>query len=145
MKNPGLPAGSASCSDDSAGTGSPLFWNCLCTGCGTGHDLRLSAPAAAQIYSPGGHSFCVGSLPDVAGAGVSDLRRGFAAGLCRRSGGRGISVGKDRRQGLTASMYVFWENSGRFLENNMDAPEKIFKKSENFVCICGKMGYNKME
>ena len=31
------------------------------------------------------------------------------------------------------------------MANNFGSSEKIFKKSENFVCICRKMGYNKME
>jgi hypothetical protein len=54
-------------------------------------------------------------------------------------------MGNHRRKGYAAAVCDFLENSGRFMANKSAAPEKIFEKSENFVCICGKMGYNKME
>jgi len=36
------------------------------------------------------------------------------------------------------------EGLGDFLAKNPGPCEKNFKNSKNFVCICGKMGYNKV-
>ena len=39
----------------------------------------------------------------------------------------------------------FWKKTGSIFRKTLAPVKNFFKKNKNFICICGKMGYNKME
>jgi hypothetical protein len=73
------------------------------------------------------------------------LRRGYPVGLCHRASRRGSDMGMDHRHAAAACFFRFLENNLLPFRKNRHSCEKIFIFCENFVCICEKMGYNKVE
>ena len=57
----------------------------------------------------------------------------------------GICLGTDGRDGTAAGISLVLANIGTVLAHNADSRQNFFPKNKNFVCIWGKMGYNKME
>jgi len=51
----------------------------------------------------------------------------------------------DSRTAAETLVCRFLEENWKYIPQNPRSGEKFFQKSENFICICGKMGYNKME
>ena len=81
----------------------------------------------------------------MAATGFWSLRRGSAAGIYGRAVCRRDPLGEDSGKMAASAVLRILENCGENVGAFPASGEKNFEKSENFVCICGKMGYNKME
>ena len=146
MRNPGRPPdGSAVCSDDRPRAGSAPLSVLLSAGGGAGGVLRIPAPPAPTAYICRGRAVFVGGRLGLAAHELSRVQRRPAAGVFRRTAGRGDRLGSGVRRPDCACFF-------RILEIREVAPrlcshsrKKFFKICKNFICICGKMGYNKME
>ena len=146
MRNPGRPPdGSAVCSDDRPHAGSAPLSVLLSAGGGAGGVLRIPAPPASATHLRLGRAVFVGGRLGLAAHELSRVQRRPAAGVFRRAAGRGDRLGSGVRRPDRARFF-------RILEIREVAPglcpyarKKIFKICENFICICGKMGYNKVE
>ena len=146
MRNPGRPPdGSAVCSDDRPRAGSTPIPVLLPAGGGAGGVLRIPAPSASPAYVCRGRAVFVGGCLDLAAHELSRVQRRPAAGVFRRTAGRGNRLGSGVRRPDRACFF-------RILEIRQGNPglcaaarKKIFRICKNFICICEKMGYNKVE
>jgi len=145
-----LPAaGCAGCLGEPPGAGRPAVRGGLPAGAGTGGRARLFAAAAAQTYP--GRGPAAGARGAV-GVGIFEFRcvpggcaAGVYAGAVLRRGGVGshrrMAFAAADRRGLGVCGPVFGPCPGSG-QKNFAKMRKISKKS---LCICEKMGYNKME
>ena len=63
----------------------------------------------------------------------------------RGAGARGLGLGKNGRADAAKVFLPILGSNWADLEFSLYARKKIFTNYKNFVCIWGKMGYNKME
>ena len=145
MKSPGKGAGCGGFWDD--GTADGLFSPALGlrSGLGVGRMVWFFAPAAAET-----HFFCGQFVPAGAAAGVGvpqlcHLRRGHAAGIpggaFRRCGGLGSDGGAAAAAGFSCVLAVRGKNLG----DRLVSCKNFFVFCKKSICICEKMGYNKVE
>ena len=146
MRNPGRQAaGCAAFWNDRSGSGIPAFWDRLPDGLRFGDLVRFSAALATRENFFVRPAFCTGGGLGVAAAGVWGLQRGSAVGVYSRAVCGDFCVGNAAGEMVASPVCRFLENCGKNVAASAASGEKFFEKSENFVCICGKMGYNKVE
>ena len=142
---PPLPVpGWAVCSDDRPGDRSPAVCAELSAGGGAGDLVRLSAAPAPPADSPQRRLVSGGGGLGLAGAGLPDLRRGSAAGVCRGSSPWGTALGGDPGQAPAAIVFRVLDALGASYGICYPSRKKNFEICEIFLCICEKMGYNKV-
>ena len=139
------PAGSAVCSDDRPRAGSTPIRVLLPAGSGAGGVLRISASSAPTAYLRRGRTVSDGLRLGLADYELSCVQGRPAAGVFRRAAGGGDRLGSGVRQPDRTHFF-------RILEIRQGNPglcaaarKKIFRICKNFICICEKMGYNKVE
>ena len=138
-------AGSDDCWDDPHGHGAGLFRLGLCLRPGAGAVLRLSPAPAAQAHRGRGPAVSAGPVPEGGGAHVWGLRRGPAARLPGGAVSGDLELRPDRRAAPQAPFCRILENSGAAEAALGPASEKNFPNRKKYVCIWGKMGYNRTE
>ena len=143
MKSPGRAAG-GDCSVDPGSGGLPHGLR-PGAGSGTGANLRLSASLAPPAYPAERRHFSRGHDLGVGLPVLRHLRRGYPGGLRHRPSGRGNWVGCHGRTAPAAHFFTVLENFGQAKQARAGASEKIFRFFEIFICICGKMGYNRQK
>ena len=142
-RSPGRAAG-GDCSVD-PGTGGLPHGLRSGAGGGVGAAVRLSAASAPPAHDafrqpfPRRHRLGV-DLPV-----LRHLRRGYPGGLRHRPSGRGNWVGCHGRMAPAAYFFTVLEDFGQAKQARAGASEKIFRFFEIFICICGKMGYNRQK
>ena len=113
-------------------------------GHGPGHRVRFS-PAPGKKAPPPDR--CpVRPVPDL-GMALCELcgvPLRYPHGLYPGDAGRACPLGADRRPVASAGLLSFLGLSGRPFRIFADSLEKIFEICKNFVCICEKMGYNRV-
>ena len=110
-----------------------------------GAGLRLS-PSPPVPAAPDGGCFVRGGDGLVlALAGVPDLPGRSADRVFWRTPGGLCTLGQNGRQASGGAFQGILEDYGRHFPSYIPADEKNFTFYKNFVCIWGKMGYNKME
>ena len=146
MKSPVAPAaGFAESSDDgTGGRGQPVFMG-VYSGIRPGRGLRFSAPPAAQNRLAGRWIVSVGGNLGLGVSGIRNLPGRAAAGVHRRSCGRRIFVGMDSGMPAASGFWMVLEGILACRGYLFPAFQKIIPFFKNFVCIWGKMGYNKVE
>ena len=117
----------------------------LSAGRSPGAVLRSFAASAPASAGTGGRV-----VPAWGGMGLDlselrNLRRRSAAGIFSWPFAWGASLGTHRRKGTAAGFCRNMEGSGKGRAACGPSFKKIFAFCKNFVCICGKMGYNKVE
>ena len=100
---------------------------------------------ADRPEASGGRAGGAGRLVGVHLSGLRGVCRGPAAGVCVGTSGRGGGVGGHRRTMAPTGIFRNLANTGDNVGAFLGTWEKIFAIYENFVCIWGKMGYNKVE
>ena len=138
-------AGSTGSLDDPARPGAADLRDGFSVRCGSGDLLRLSGRSPAEKLHCGrpGVSGRSGLVPGA--AGLPPVRRGPAA---RLSGGAGSGLLHGPQNAGKPSGPIFWNilaYFGRELWIPAVPAEKNFQIRKKYVCIWGKMGYNKME
>ena len=106
--------------------------------------LRFSPSFGTQAQDPGRCGF----LPD-RGMGLAlyllrTLPWGHPDGISAGDGKRNFAVGRELRPLASAGIFRilgFCRDSDRYFADSL---EKFLENCKNFVCICGKMGYNRM-
>ena len=138
-------AGSTGCWDEISGTGGLPVCNGLSGGGGIGIGLWFSAPPGAKTWVLERPALCDGGLLGMAVLGIRHLPGGLSgAGTFGDVSGRS-ALGTYGWKAPEADFLVFLENSWKIVPLSAVALEKNLENHENFVCICGKMGYNRME
>ena len=137
--------GCAGCWDEAAGTGRPAVPPGLSGGGRTGAVLRIFAAPAAKTRHFWGPSVSGGGLLGLAVLGFRHLRRGLSRPGPSGPGPGRTCMGSYGWEASAAGFSVFLENTWKNVPLFSVAPEKNIENHENFVCICGKMGYNRME
>jgi len=117
----------------------------LPAGNGSGGLVWIPAASADKNNTAGRPAVCGRDVLGLAAFELRDLRWGSAVGLYPGVAGRRFPLGPDFREGVRACFFPFLENYGKYMGFSSETREKIFQKSENFVCNSGKMGYNKVE
>ena len=138
-------AGCGGCWDERAGAGGVAVCRSLSGGGGAGPGLRIFAAPAAKVQRSGGPAVPGGSLLGMALLGLRHLPGGLSGPRSAGSGPRGSRLGGHRGKTSAPRFSVFLENFWKTPPLRPVAPEKNIENHENFVCICGKMGYNRME
>ena len=143
MKNPERTGSGRDYGTDPGGGSPPVSVQC-CPGWDSGDLFRLSETCGKETSDTGGSDLFRGCRVDL------DLYL-----LCCLPGGYqgGVSSGDVRRAGIL-EFYRRKVAAAGFLRilafpfpdvaDYSDSMEKIFLFCKNFVCICGKMGYNSM-
>lgn len=145
MRNPELPApGWGGCWDDRPGSCCPAPGDQPAGGL-HGGTVVWDSPPPGQAYTAPGHALRGRGLAGVAVSGVFCLSGGLEGRVSAGTAGGLRRLGSDRWQMAAACFSGDMEHFGSRSGNFPVAFEKIFVFSENFVCICEKMGYNKME
>ena len=143
MKSPGK----AACGSDFGGNPGG---RCLAAGLrrdpgyGPGHRVRFS-PASGKKAPPSGR--CPLCAPGILGVALYKLGRlplRYPHGLYPGNAGRACPLGIYRRPVAAAGVFSFLGLSGCRFWFFADSLEKIFEICKNFVCICEKMGYNRV-
>ena len=146
MKNPGRQAGGCTaCLDDSPVLGGPALRHSLLAGLRFGNVVWFFAPPASPADRTCGHAVCGGYIFGLARTGIRCLPGGFAAELCRRPFAGWICLGKHHGKAAAAALFPVLAKPWKNMEFSCISYKNFFEKSKNFVCICGKMGYNRME
>ena len=139
------PAGSAVCSDDRPRAGSTPIRVLLPAGGSAGGVLRILTSPASTVYSCRGRAVSDGLRLGLAAHELSRVQGRPAAGVFRRAaGGRnrlGFGVRRPDRACFFRILEIHQGSSGL----RAAAGKKIFRICKNFICICEKMGYNKVE
>lgn len=143
MKNPGKAA-SGSGSGGDAGHRSLAFWLQPAAGCLPWDPVRLSAAFGNQtshgcgcaVFSGGGVGLDLHLLLGLPGR--------HPTRLLIWHGCRNASVGKNLRAVVAAGIFRLLAVCHSAFPCLLVSMEKIFGICKNFVCICGKMGYNKV-
>ena len=143
MKSPGRAAG-GDCSVDPGSGGLPHGLR-PDAGSGAGANLRLSAAPAPPAYPAERRHFSRGHYLGVDLPVLRHLRRGHPGGLCLRTFGWGNRLGVHRRTASAPCFCTVLEDFGQITEAAPAAVEKIFPIFKIFICICGKMGYNRQK
>lgn len=143
MKSPGK----AACG---SGFGGNPGGRCLAAGLrrdpghGSGHRVRFS-PASGKKAPPSGRCpLCASGILGVALYKLCGLPLRYPHGLYPGDAGRACPLGIYRRPVAAAGVLSFLGLYGRPFRFFADSLEKIFEICKNFVCICEKMGYNRM-
>ena len=139
------PAGSAVCSDDRPRAGCTPIRVLLPAGGSAGGVLRILTSPASTVYSCRGRAVSDGLRLGLADYELSCGQGRPAAWVFRWSAGGGDRLGSGVRQPDRTHFF-------RILEIRQGNPglcaaarKKIFRICKNFICICEKMGYNKVE
>ena len=138
-------AGSTGCWDEISRTGGLPVCNGLSGGGGIGNCLWISAAAETKVRLVGGSAFCGGSFLGMAVLGIWHLPRGLSRAGTFGDVSGWSALGTYGWKASETGFLVFLENSWKIVPISAVALEKNLENYENFVCICGKMGYNRME
>ena len=142
---PGLAAaGGTGSSDDPGDCRLPSAVQ-LSAGRGAGAVLWIPSAPAPTAAGTGGRAVSAGGRLGLALSELWDLRRGSAAGIFSWAFGRRTSLGTHRREGSAPGFFRILGRPGKGRASRGPAFKKIFAFCKNFVCIWGKMGYNKVE
>ena len=138
-------AGCAACWVDGSGHSPDIFGAEHPGRGGAGADIQFPAASAPKAYGRCGQPVSGGGAVGLCLDKLRRLRRGHPAGESH-----GAASGRDCRRADPGAAFwsgfsVFLAGAGVALEDNPNPRKKIFAICENFVCIWGKMGYNKME
>ena len=139
------PAGSAVCSDDRPRAGSTPIRVLLPAGGSAGGVLRILTSPASTVYSCRGHAVSDGLRLGLAAHELSRVQGRPAAGVFRRAAGGGNRLGSGVRQPDRARFFRILEIRQGNPGLRAAAGKKFFRICKNFICICEKMGYNKVE
>ena len=143
MKSPEKRGSGSDCGGDTGG-GSLAAGLRISSGLLPGDLLWISASAGDKTPAPGGYDLFPGGGVGLAFYQLRYLPGGYPAGLSAGDGLRNPALGENLWQ--VAATDIF-HNLGLFRGSFPVCPvsfEKNFGICKNFVCICGKMGYNKV-
>jgi len=123
----------------------PAFFLWSSGRCGAGNLLRIPASTAVEAHRPRGQpvSACCGLWLDI--PSFRTLPSGHPYGLFDRYAGRYRCMGMHSRTAAAVCFFGGLGNSGKNMGCSAAPFQKNFKNDKNFICICEKMGYNKVE
>ena len=143
MRNPGSQ-GSGSGFGGDTGSSSLAVW-LQCAAGGLSWDVIWIFPASGQAApTPGRSSVFPGSGVGLGLPQLFGLPGRHPAGVPAGAGRRPSALGKNCGAVAPAGFFRILESLCRSFSGFPVSLEKNFGNCENFVCICGKMGYNKV-
>lgn len=143
MKNPSSRGRGGGCSGESP-VRCPAVSGQHSAGGGAGGTLRGAAAPAPPVGAAGGRAVHAGSGVGLGGVQLRLLRRGYPGGVSVRNGCRCRRLGRDVRDVAAPPFSHDLAGAGSRHRADAAARQKNFSFCKNFVCIWGKMGYNKV-
>ena len=143
MKNPGMGDSGSGCGGDTGGQRLPAAVQCA-AGWIAGDLLRFSEAPGKKTPEPGGSGILSGDSVDLALPQLLHLPGRYPPDIPAGNADGTFAVGDHCRHVASAGFFHILDTSGGTLARVPVSLEKIFGFCKNFVCICGKMGYNSM-
>ena len=110
-----------------------------------GRHLRFPPASAAKISPYSGSDLCFRRTVDSVGSGLRNLQGGFPFSLRSRIFVRCRVMGSYRGTSPAAGIFRFLGHIEPLYASFPDSAEKNIDFNKKNVCICGKMGYNRMD
>ena len=142
MKSPGKAASGSGFGGDTGRQRLPAAGECP-AGRDSWDPLQLSASSGKTAQASDGSFLLRGGSLGLALPQLCRLPGRHSSDLSAGDGDGGSAVGGHRRSVAPAGFFHILAVSCRSLAMDPVSMEKIFGFFKNFVCICGKMGYNR--